>query len=94
MPENVTSIDDSAFFNCSHLSAIFLPKTINELGKYVFRNCENLAIYTEFDTKPSNWNTNWNFDNNEVFWGYNITEGLNYEDIDEYTCKLIGSSEL
>ena len=38
----VTSIGDSAFYNCSGLTSVNMPNTITSIGKYAFYQCNNL----------------------------------------------------
>ncbi len=39
----VTEINSCAFFNCSNLTSISIPKTITSIGPNAFANCTNLA---------------------------------------------------
>jgi hypothetical protein len=42
----VTSIDDSAFFNCTSIISIEIPNTVTSIGKWAFHNCKSLtSIY-------------------------------------------------
>ena len=43
MPEDVTSIGNSAFMNCSSLTSITFPRSVSRIGKEAFRNCSNLT---------------------------------------------------
>ena len=38
----VTSIGDSAFYNCSELTSVNMPNTITSIGEYAFYQCNNL----------------------------------------------------
>jgi hypothetical protein len=37
--EGVTSIGDSAFYNCIRLSSVTIPGSVASIGEYAFRNC-------------------------------------------------------
>ena len=42
---NITTIADSAFFNCAQLHTINLPNSISEIGKYAFSGCRALLMF-------------------------------------------------
>jgi hypothetical protein len=42
----VTSIADSAFVNCTALSSVTIPGSVQKPGMYVFRGCKNLVSAT------------------------------------------------
>lgn len=42
VPEGVIEIADSAFINCTNLTAVKFPTTLERIGKYAFKLCENL----------------------------------------------------
>lgn len=42
IPYGVTSISDSAFWNCNTLTEVVIPNSVKILGSYAFSNCSNL----------------------------------------------------
>lgn len=48
LPESVTSIGGSAFWNCYDLTSINIPDGITFIGDYAFGDCDNL-VYTTVD---------------------------------------------
>lgn len=46
VPENVTSIDDCAFYKCSSLISITLPDSITSIGDNSFKKCIQLEEIT------------------------------------------------
>jgi len=42
IPDNVTSIGDSAFSNCKSLQSIVIPNSVKSIGDYVFEGCHSL----------------------------------------------------
>ena len=46
IPNNVTSIGNSAFMNCSGLTSIEIPSTVTSIGSYAFQNCTSLRDIT------------------------------------------------
>ena len=70
IPEGVTSIGNSAFYNCDEITSIVIPDSVTIIGYDAFYNCDSLTIYCEAESKPSGWNSNWNYSNRPVVWGY------------------------
>ena len=50
---SVTSIGDSAFYNCSALTSIDIPSSVTSIGNYAFDDCDKLGNIT---VDPSNAN--------------------------------------
>lgn len=46
IPDSVTSIADSAFYDCSSLKSIAVPSCVNSIGEYAFSGCSNLESLT------------------------------------------------
>ena len=46
IPENVTSIGQYAFYNCSNLTTIDIPEGVTSIGDYAFSGCESLTSIT------------------------------------------------
>ena len=46
IPNSVTSIGSSAFYNCSSLTSITIPNSVTSIGDYAFRNCSSLTSIT------------------------------------------------
>ena len=46
IPDSVTSIGGSAFFDCSSLTSITIPDSVTRIGERVFENCSNLTCIT------------------------------------------------
>ena len=61
IPDSVTSIGSWAFGDCRSLTSIFIPKSVTNMGEMVFGVCSNLTIYCEATTKPSGWESDWNY---------------------------------
>lgn len=66
----LTTIEDYAFSYCSSLTSIYIPKSVTSIGHRAFFNCSNLAIYCEASSKPGGWESDWNYSNCPVVWGY------------------------
>ena len=91
IPENlfgftVTEIGDSAFRNCNSIVSVSIPDSIINIGQYAFRDCSSLTIYCEAASKPSDWNSNWNYSNCPVVWdckNTDVASGGNIYYVDE-----------
>ncbi len=46
IPNSVTSIGDSAFGFCTHLSSVTIPNSVTTMGESVFQNCYSLTSVT------------------------------------------------
>ena len=46
IPNGVTKINNSAFFDCSHLTSIIIPDSVTSIGIDAFTNCSNLTSIT------------------------------------------------
>ena len=49
----VTTIDNSAFADCSSLTSINIPNSVKTIGDYAFIRCSTLIIYAESSSKLS-----------------------------------------
>ena len=67
---SVTSIGSSAFSGCSGLTSIIIPDSVTSIGSSAFYGCTGLTIYCEAASKPSGWNSSWNYSKRPVVWGY------------------------
>ncbi len=70
IPSRVMSIGSFAFSECSSLTSIEIPSNVTSIGDYAFYRCSSLTIYCEAQSKPSGWDSSWNFDYRPVVWNF------------------------
>ena len=70
IPDSVTSIGSHAFYNCYNLTSVTIGNGIISIDAYAFKYCYNLTIYCEAESQPSGWDSDWNYSNRPVVWGY------------------------
>ena len=46
IPDSVTSIEESAFYNCTGLTSITIPNSVTSIGNYAFYKCTGLTSIT------------------------------------------------
>ncbi|MBE5744537.1 MAG: collagen-like protein [Clostridiales bacterium] len=71
IPDGVTSIGNGAFMSCGCLTEIVIPDSVTSISNYVFWGCD-LTIYCEAASRPSGWDSNWDYGcySVNVVWGY------------------------
>ena len=84
----IASIGKYAFRDCTSLASITLPVSVTSIDSYAFYNCTALTIFCEVDSKPSGWNSNWNYSNCPVVWGHQNASGLSAYSSSEFENKV------
>ncbi len=71
IPDSVTSIGASAFYECTLLESIIIPESVTSIDYHAFGDYLSLTIYCEATSKPSGWDSDWNYYSySPVVWGY------------------------
>ena len=70
IPNSVISIGSGAFQNCTSLTSMEIPNSVTTIGAWAFSDCTSLTINCAASSKPSGWDSKWNYSNCPVFWGY------------------------
>jgi hypothetical protein len=68
LPSTITTIGDHAFASCYYLESIIIPKNVLFIDNVAFGWCSSLTIYCEASSKPSGWDSKWNYSNRPVYW--------------------------
>ena len=94
IPNSVTSIGEFAFERCSKLTSIYIPSSVTSIGSNAFLFCTSLTIYCETSSKPSGWDSNWNYSNCPVVWGVKVEKDFVYytNETEVVLAMYIGSS--
>ena len=53
IPYSVTTIGDSAFWDCNSLTSVTIPDSVTTIGDYAFRDCDSLTSVTIPDSVES-----------------------------------------
>ena len=64
----VTGINEGAFAECTSLTSIVIPNSVESVGNNAFEYCVSITIYCEALEQPSGWDSDWNIDNCPVVW--------------------------
>ena len=78
IPNSVTSIGSLAFWGCSGLTSIIIPNSVINISYGAFEDCSSLTICARAASKPSGWDSDWNWSNRPVVWGYDAQEATYY----------------
>lgn len=74
LPNTLRYIEKHVFVNCKNLEKIIIPKKVREVGVLAFNECPKLTIFCEAESKPSDWSSAWNANDNGTFipvvWNY------------------------
>ena len=52
LPNNVTSISEMAFINCSSLTSVTIPNSVTSIGENAFSNCDHLKSVVSLIKNP------------------------------------------
>lgn len=94
----VTSIGNSAFYNCKELFGLRIADSVVDLGKDIIKECESAIVYVNKDAVTSDWNSYWNSDRNQVYYGVTdenvaIIDGICYK-LETNGATVIGHSKI
>lgn len=74
IPNGVEKIDELAFEGCYNLETLYISSSVKYVGTNICKDCLNVKIYCEFESKPSAWDKYWNdldcdgIDDHTVIW--------------------------
>jgi len=52
------------------LTAVYIPRSVANIGDSAFAGCKNLTIYCEAESMPEGWSESWNPEGCTVVWNY------------------------
>lgn len=77
LPSSLVSIGSYAFKN-NLSNNLVISSSITNIGYRAFYMCNSLTLYTEYNSRPSEWNTSWNYSNRPVVWGCSLSSSKSY----------------
>ena len=92
LPSGLIAIYEGAFAYTPIIN-IVIPSSVQYIGPYVFYMCNNLKIYAQATSKPSNWYYVWNPQNRQVVWGiltYGYDSDLSYVHLSNHSIVILG----
>ena len=89
---DLTSIGEKAFLN-TDIDTICLSNLVTTIGENAFLGSSELTIYSEFDSKPIGWASNWNSSNRPVVWGCQFDSTNSYVEIVNKTTNTISNND-
>ena len=98
--DGIQMIGRRAFYNCSNLKTVVIPKSVVSISENGFEKNASLILLIEWkdwDSKPSGYTFNWNTDDNPIVWNYKETcvddNGIVYACKQDDTATTIGYKE-
>ena len=70
IPDGVTEIKAYAFSGCDSLVSVTIPDSVTSISDFAFYGCDKLVIYCEATSKPSGWDSKWNYSSWVSEWNY------------------------
>ena len=49
-----------AFEYCYNLESLYIPSSVKYVGSFICKDCSNVIIYCDFESKPMTWDNYWN----------------------------------
>lgn len=72
IPDTVTAIEENAFENRNNLSSVEIPLSVTAIGKHAFKGNTDLIIYCAAESKPDDWDDDWNSYHAPVVWNHKL----------------------
>lgn len=98
--DGIQMIGRRAFYNCSNLKTVVIPKSVVSISENGFEKNASLILLIEWkdwDSKPSGYTFDWNTDDNPIVWNYKETcvddNGIVYAGKQDDTATTIGYKE-
>ena len=60
IPDTITEIGDFQFCGFDNLTKVYLPSTVQKIGRFGLGIDSKGTIYCEVNTKPNDWVNEWN----------------------------------
>ena len=79
LSRTVEVLRGGAFMGISSFESVYVPNSISTMENGVFIGEGNLTIYMEFPEQPEFFDPEWNQEDSQVVWGYDVSSHIDYE---------------
>lgn len=86
LPDSINSIGQESFKSCN-IFKLIIPSGVDYIGRYAFEYNQNISIFCEAETQPTDWQTNWQGEIQNIYWystNKPTTEGKYWHFVNDY----------
>ena len=76
--DSLKHIGNYALRGCTGVTALYLPESVETIGKHAFYGMNDTTIYCEADSRPRDWEERFNTSYRPIFFGCTLSDGCDY----------------